>query len=767
MMENEKKTTSGFWIKQNPINCLLKRSLELFNASHTGVLYGTNQTKIKYLPTNTWDRGIFEKMVGKGLKGVALNFFAPYIIAHKKLSPVYFYKRDSNDRLVENDGIISFVLRHFSDYYKTGIHVIICPDIRQHLKNSHDNYFEQPFFIYDGKTIKKADAKIRTDARIVRFFDSDNYICVYLPDYGVLAINQVDFQLLALSNDQFVQETQLKQRMDTLIDLVETASLENLWRMKGKKGAQLLWQKERHLRRVSNELLRNEKQYRELYETAPVSYISMDSRGRILYCNEKAVTLSGYDRETLIGFDAAKLLSRLPDEAAPISDVWQDLLTGNPVREMEMLMTPKHKDPFYVSVSIEAIRDRLDEQLELRAMILDISERKDLEKQLFHTQKMETIGTLAGGLAHDFNNILSPISGYSEMLLMDAKADNKTKQHLEIIQGCVNHAKELVSRILTFSKQKEHELFLVDLKEVVEESMLLIRSFLPSTIKININIDACGHVMADPSQIHQVIMNLVANAQHEMVQQGGVITVELKDVGLVGLPGSSRVSQNEYGTVCLSVADNGRGIDPKIISKIFDPYFSTKPDGQGSGIGLSIVHGIVESHGGHIRVTSKKDVGTCFKIYFPKTNAEKQSGQECSGVEVSSEEIEFRQGTEKVLLVDDDQKVADMQQYMFEKMGYSVTTFLNSLEAMAFFQKNADEFDLVVTDLSMDGLSGIELANQIKSLKPDIPVVLCSGLGEILRIDDIECQSISGILKKPISVKELSLVLHKVLDSSS
>ncbi|MBU2629969.1 MAG: PAS domain S-box protein [Proteobacteria bacterium] len=747
-----------FFSRGNPINKLLKISLDLFEARQTGILYGTNQTKIKFLPTSMWDRGIMDKFDGKGIKGLILKMFGNQIVTARELSPVFFFKKNKNGEVEDNDGIISYVLRHFADYYIKGISVIICPDTDKYVQGNDEKYVQIPFFSYNGNCLEKPKQGIKVDTRIVKHFHSSNSIYIYLPDYGILVINTADVALLEIKESKFVRQQELMLRLNVLIKLVETASLANLGQLKGKKGAQLLWRKERHLRKTSIELIENEKRYRDLYENAPIAYISMNPKGEILNCNQKAEALSRYDKKDLIGQDAVALFFEPSNKNKNAVNIWKHLVNGAAVKDMELQIKPNNGEPVWVSLSIDAIKDKKDKIVELRAMVMDISQRKDLEKQLFQAQKMEAIGTLAGGIAHDFNNVLSPISGYAEMLLMDTSEDDPEKKHLKVILECVKHAKELVNQILIFSRQKEQELKLLSPTDTVLESMILVRSFLPSTIKITQNIDKIrGYILADPVQMHQVIMNLVTNAYHAMEESGGTLDISLKEERNPGQIFSELTGEaNNY--VCLTIKDTGTGIDPEIIDKIFDPYFSTKKEGKGTGIGLSVVHGIVESHEGYIKVKSNRENGTRFDVYFPVCR--RYAGDEQS----VQEDMPIQTGTERILLVDDDKKVAVMETQMLEKLGYAVTCFTSSLTAFNVFKSNPDMFDAVITDFTMPDLTGIQLISKLCDIRPDVPVILCTGLGDAIGKNVYASLSIKGFLKKPVAVKELSYALRQVFD---
>jgi len=423
-------------------------------------------------------------------------------------------------------------------------------------------------------------------------------------------------------------------------------------------------------------------------------------------------------------------------------------------------MVCKNGDRVWVSLAIDAIKNKNDKIVEIRAMGIDISRRKTLEKQLFHAQKMEAIGTLARGIAHDFNNVLSPISGYAQMLLMDDIKKGAQKEQVSIILDCARHAKDLVNQILTFSRQKEHKRVLVKAENAVTEAMDLVTNFLPSSIKIQIGIDQhCGYIMADPIQINQVIMNLVTNACHAMEKDGGLLEVSLGRVKIaLSTTGKEGIKPGEY--VLLSVKDTGHGIEKEVITNIFEPYFSTKEEGKGSGIGLSVVHGIVETHGGYIQVESCKGNGAKFLIYFPVCRSPGEAWEE------TRPDLAVEFGTEQVLLVDDDKKVAIMHTHMLERLGYGVTCFTDSPTALAVYAENPKRFDVVITDLTMPDLSGFDLANKMVEMNPSLPIILCTGLGDSIERGRNDA-SVKGFLSKPVEIKALSFTLRRLLDKDS
>ncbi len=324
----------------------------------------------------------------------------------------------------------------------------------------------------------------------------------------------------------------------------------------------------------------------------------------------------------------------------------------------------------------------------------DVTERRKFETQLQKAQKLETIGTLAGGIAHDFNNILFPILGYSEMLLDDTPASNPGISSIKAIYSSASRAKELVQQILTFSRQEQSELRLMKIQPILNEAIKMIRSTIPTTIDIHEIIDKeCGPVKADPTQIHQVIMNLATNAHHAMEENGGVLTVYLKEIE-VRESDLANIDLKPANYAYLSVKDTGIGMPDDLIEKIFDPFFTTKESGKGTGLGLSVVHGIINKMGGDIQITSKPGKGTEFKLYFPieTVTFQEESFQTRSPIP---------RGSESILLVDDEIPIITMEKQLLERLGYKVTSRSSSIEALEVFRANPAKFDLIITDFAM------------------------------------------------------------------
>ncbi len=385
--------------------------------------------------------------------------------------------------------------------------------------------------------------------------------------------------------------------------------------------------------------------------------------------------------------------------------------------------------------------------------------RAQLEAQIQQAQKIESIGTLAGGIAHDFNNILFPIIGHTEIMIDETPHDSPFRESLNEIHTASLRAIELVKQILTFSRQDSNELKLMKMQPVIREALKLIRSTIPSTIEIKQHIQSkCGVIKADPTQIHQIVMNLSTNAYHAMKDTGGVLNVSLKEIEL---------KENELTSpdmisgiyACLIIADTGVGMNNNIKERIFNPFFTTKELGKGTGMGLSVVHGIVSNMNGAIHVYSEPDKGSEFHILVPvvKIIPEKQD-------QLSIEPIQG--GTERILLVDDEKSIVSMEKLMLERLGYQVDSRTNSIEVLKVFRDNPQKFDLVISDMAMPDIPGDKLAAELNKIRSDIPVLLCTGFSETMSEEKAASLGINGFLQKPILKKDLSLKIRELLDSN-
>ena len=365
--------------------------------------------------------------------------------------------------------------------------------------------------------------------------------------------------------------------------------------------------------------------------------------------------------------------------------------------------------------------------------MIDITDRKHADEdkenfdvQLRQAEKMQAIGTLAGGIAHDFNNILGVILGQAEMIEMfDAKKDTKLRSRVKELIKASDRAKELVEQILTFSRQTAQKKEPVRLSSIVKEAAKFLRATIPSTIEIRQNIKGlAGKVAADPTQMHQILMNLCTNAAHAMRDEGGILELELDEVYL-DQKAAARIEGIEAGPFLrLSVTDSGYGMDPEIQKRIFDPYFTTKKAGEGTGLGLSVVHGIVKLHGGSISVISQQGIGTTFSVYLPCISNEAEGGHELG------RSAAIAAGDERILFVDDEADLSRIAKEVLENLGYQVVAETSSTSALELFKAQPSRFDLVITDLTMPKLTGLQLSQELIRIRPDIPIILCTGFSE-------------------------------------
>jgi two-component system cell cycle sensor histidine kinase/response regulator CckA len=387
--------------------------------------------------------------------------------------------------------------------------------------------------------------------------------------------------------------------------------------------------------------------------------------------------------------------------------------------------------------------------------------RKSLEGQLVQAQKMEAIGTLAGGIAHDFNNILSPILIHSELALMEVPQENPVYQNIRSIYKAGERARDLVKQILTFARIKEEDRIPLKTSVIVKEVIKFLRSTIPSTIDIRYEFNTEKEIIfADQTQLNQIVMNLCTNAAHAMEEKGGtlILILDNEDIDSEFCNEWPDLEPGPY--VKLTVTDTGYGIDPEIMERIFEPYYTTKKFGKGTGMGLALVQSIVESYGGTITVESKAGTGTSFHIYFPLVE------DYMNTLAVSDEDMELPVGDENILFIDDEQTAVDTFMVMLGRLGYKVTASTSSAEALEIFRSSPHEYDLVITDQTMPNITGKELAKKIISIRPDMPVILCTGFSEQINEKTAKDIGLSAFVMKPIVMKDIARTIREVLDNS-
>ncbi|MGD0756699.1 MAG: ATP-binding protein [Bacteroidales bacterium] len=387
-------------------------------------------------------------------------------------------------------------------------------------------------------------------------------------------------------------------------------------------------------------------------------------------------------------------------------------------------------------------------------------ERAELEKQLFQLQKMETIGTLAGGIAHDFNNILTPILGYTDMALEELPAESNLRFDIEQINNAAHRGKDLVQQVLTFSREVDFENKPIQLQPIVAEALNLIKSSFPPSVEIKQHFDQkIGTVLADPTHIHQIVMNLCTNANHAMLKTGGILEVRL-DAVKIDQKSAEKIPNLKKGEyIRLTISDTGHGMDIKTKERIFEPFFTRKEVGSGSGLGLSVVHGIINNYGGAIVVDSTPDKGTTFVIYLPKYGTDL--------MEADKSDKKPLKGDEHILFVDDEPEITFMGKKMLEKLGYKVTITTNSISALEEFKKGPNKYSLLVTDQSMPNMSGTELAVMLKKIRPKLKVIIITGFADNLSEEVISQSGISEVILKPMILDDFSKIIRRVLDKNN
>jgi PAS domain S-box-containing protein len=521
-------------------------------------------------------------------------------------------------------------------------------------------------------------------------------------------------------------------------------------------------------KRAKRALEESERRYRDLFNEAPVMYVITDNREKEPYIrdvNKMFLDLLGYRREEVINTPLARYYTEDSIERMRAKNGYRKVLEGD-FLDTERDLVNSTDNVIHTLVHSLPEYNAEGKVSGTRVMFLDItvrkhaeSEAKRLEAQLLQAQKMEAIGTLAGGIAHDFNNILSAVIGYSELALYDVDEGSPAHRNLRQIYTAGLRARDLVQQILTFSRKDERELGLLPPVPLVKEALKLLRSSLPTTIEIHqrFESDDIAPILADPTQIHQIIMNMCTNAAHAMEPDGGRLEVVMSQVCL-----SERdirlhpdIIPGHY--LKLSIQDTGRGIPPEIMPKIYDPYFSTKEKGKGTGLGLAVVHGIVQNLGGTISAYSEPNCGTTFNIYIPSQLNQPEMEK--------AEEFKLPFGCEHILLVDDEPAILDIGEQLLKRLGYRVSVADGSVEALEMFRQAPQDYDMVLTDMTMPKMTGDRLSLKLLAIRPDLPIILCTGFSVNISAEKALEMGIKAFIYKPIVEFDLARIIRKVLDA--
>ena len=491
-----------------------------------------------------------------------------------------------------------------------------------------------------------------------------------------------------------------------------------------------------------------------IVESSDDAIVGMSCDGTVITWNAGAERLYDYGMPEAVGQQIALLVpSERQDE---LSDLFARVLRGESVTHFETVRLRMDGTPLEVSISLSPLKDAAGAIVGMSAIGRDITQQKRLEAQLRQAQKMEAIGTLAGGIAHDFNNLLNVVSGHAELAAIRLPHGSPAQEHLQEVIAASQHATDLVRQILAFTRQTPHERRAVALQTVLDDVKRLLRATLPSTIDFRQHADATpAIVLADPPQIQQVLLNLCANAEYAMRDRGGVLDLQLRTVDVDAKFAEAHPPLQPGPHVKLTVRDTGNGMPLEIQERIFEPFFTTKPVGEGTGLGLAVVHNIVTGHGGIITVESAPGRGARFDLYLPLCDDAVHAPE--------SPQAPARGEGEHILLVDDEPPLVRLWMVTLRGLGYRVTAYSNGRDALEAFRDTPDAFDLVITDQTMPQLTGEALARGIVRLRPRLPIILCTGNLSLSSTGRTTPAGVRAMLTKPVSRLELSLAIRRVL----
>lgn len=512
---------------------------------------------------------------------------------------------------------------------------------------------------------------------------------------------------------------------------------------------------------TQNNLIESRERYRKLITTVPYGIQLTDREGKIIYSNPAHHRIQGYRDGELIGKYIWDLMA--DDTVRQSAKAYYNKIIAEQPSPEVFYNRDRTKDGREIDIQVnwDYFYDSEGEIEGIISIISDITKQKLLEAKLQHSQKMESIGTLAGGIAHDFNNLLSPIMIHSEMIMNELSPDEPLLHNINEIYKAGERARDLVKQILTIARKRTEEKVILNASSIVKDAVKFLRSTIPTTIDIRYDNRAkMDTILADPAQLNQIVMNLCTNAAHAMKKHGGSLRVVLDNKDLSGGKENEQINLPSGQYLKLIVSDTGTGISPENMNRIFEPYFTTKEPGEGTGLGLATILGIVKSYGGDVTVKSSLTKGSTFSIYIPLKETEALP----EAIERKSAPV---RGNERILFVDDEESSVKVMVRMFERLGYRIKARKNGRDALEAFKKDPEAFDIVITDMTMPHMTGKELAIEIRALRPDIPMIICTGFSD--QIDEKEAKKLgfNAFIFKPIVMSEITKIVREVLDNSS
>lgn len=511
--------------------------------------------------------------------------------------------------------------------------------------------------------------------------------------------------------------------------------------------------------RIEQELRQSQEKYQQLIDNSNDAIYLLYNR-KFEFINKKFQEMFKVTREEVNhpDFDFLELVA---PRSRPLIEERRRMVELGKEAEPKYEFTALSRDGQEIEVEASVSRTKYKDGTAVLGVVRDISHRKQLEQQVRQAQKIEAIGTLAGGIAHQFNNILAIIRGYTELSHESLSENSVLKRNLQHVLTASDRARELVNQILIFSQQAKEGQKPLDLNAIINDSLRLLQSSMPTNIELRQDIESnVGFILAEPNQIRQLIVNLCNNAAQAIGKQNGVVEVILKKVvlGPASMTGSKNLEPGVY--MKLTVSDTGHGMEQKVKERIFDPFFTTKATGEGMGMGLAVIHGIVKTCGGDIQVESKPGRGTAFHLFFPCIDFEKKEPQKRKEITIKEP---IPGGNERLLFVDDEQMLVEVHQEILELLGYNVMAVRSGFEALELFNDDPEIFDLVITDHAMPGMTGIELSRKLLKIRADIPIILCTGLTKTTISQEAKDAGISEFVMKPIIMKDLAVLIRDVL----